>query len=109
MQVVLIIITCGLITTYTTQRLYKKYPMKNFFFTKEILRLTIFGILFLPALLFVNPPAPNDTKTIMESAPVPREVITENSMTIIFILFPILLAVAYILDKILAQIKSIKK
>ena len=110
MYLIIIEIACGLATTYITKRhLYKKYPIKEFFFTREILWLIIFGTLFLSTLLLVNPPAPNDTRTIMETAPLPRGEIVENSLAIIFILFPILLASVYILDKTLARIKNIIK
>ena len=83
--------------------------MKEFFFTREVLWLIIFGTLFLSSLLLVNPPAPNDTRTIIETAPQPRSKIVENSLAIIFILFPLLFTSAYILDKTLARIKNIIK
>lgn len=83
--------------------------MKEFFFTREVLWLIIFGTLFLSSLLLVNPPAPNDTRTIIETAPLPRSKIVENSLAIIFILFPLLFTSAYILDKTLARIKNIIK
>lgn len=83
--------------------------MKEFFFTREVLWLIIFGTLLLSSLLLVNPPAPNDTRTIIETAPLPRSKIVENSLAIIFILFPLLFASAYILDKTLARIKNIIK
>ena len=107
MYVVLITIVCGLITMYVTKKiLYKKYSMKGYFFTKEILWLIIFGILFLPSLFFINPIAPGDTRTIIEAASVPRCEIIRNSLLIIFIFFPILFALAYIFDNILIWIKK---
>ncbi len=39
MHLIIIAIACGLAATYITKRhLLKKYPIKEFFFTREILR-----------------------------------------------------------------------
>jgi|GEM_PF-5026817 len=105
MGVFVIAAVCGLATACIAKTLHKKFPMKEYLLTRECLWFAIFAILFLSGLFVIDPAAPNGSKTVIETAPVSRGKIMENSLTILACL-PVLLVVACVLDRILMRVKK---
>lgn len=105
MGVLVITFVCGLATACITKTLHRKFPMKEYLLTRECLWFAIFAMLFLSSLFAINPTVPDGSGTVIETAPAPRGRIMENSLTISACL-PVLLVIAYVLDRILTRVKK---